>query len=53
MQMMQKIRLIQRFDSEARADASDPVAVAIDVSPRFSVENQMTVYFFCPASLRF
>jgi hypothetical protein len=53
MQMMQKIRLIQRFDSDARADVSDPEAVAIDSSPRFSVENQMTAYLFCSTSLRF
>jgi hypothetical protein len=53
MQMMQKIRLTQRVDSDARADAIDPEAVAIDSSPRFSVENQMTVYFFCATSLRF
>jgi hypothetical protein len=45
MQMMHKIRLTQRVDSDARADESDPEAVAIDSSPRFSVENQMTVLF--------
>jgi len=36
--MMQKIRLIQRVDSDARAGETAPVAVAIVFSPDFSVD---------------